>query len=55
MVHKIWDKDIADKEAGSVRETLLKAFYDIHMDPPESVKPVEEVVSDNLIKFLLVN
>ncbi|KAI8901190.1 non-SMC mitotic condensation complex subunit 1-domain-containing protein [Globomyces pollinis-pini] len=51
MVHKIWDKDTGEKEAGSVRDVLINSFYDIHMDPPESGIPTGEVVADNLINL----
>jgi condensin complex subunit 1 len=52
MVHKIWDKDTGDKEAGSIREVLIKSFYDIHMDPPETNEPINMVIARNLIHLV---
>jgi condensin complex subunit 1 len=52
MVHKIWDKDTGDKEAGSIREVLIKSFYDIHMDPPETNEPINIVIASNLIHLV---
>ncbi len=51
MVHKIWDKDIGDKETGSIKEILIKSFFDIHMDPPETTEPKEHVIAQNLIRY----
>ncbi|KAJ3373530.1 Condensin complex subunit [Kappamyces sp. JEL0680] len=48
MVHKIWDKDTGDKEAGSVRDVLVTSFYDIHLNPPEGPEPLLDVVARNL-------
>ena len=52
MVHKIWDKDVGDNEPGSVREVLMKGFYDIHMDPPKTDIASEITISENLIRYL---
>jgi condensin complex subunit 1 len=52
MVHKIWDKDAGEKEAGSIREVLITSFYDIHMDPPKTDQPVELLIARNLIHLV---
>ena len=52
MVHKIWDKDTGDNEAGSIREHLISCFYDIHMNPPESPISEEKLIADNLVDLI---
>ncbi|KAJ3261750.1 Condensin complex subunit [Boothiomyces macroporosus] len=52
MIHNIWDKDVNDKETGSVRETLINCFSNIYMEPPESNIPEEQVVLENLLHLV---
>ncbi|KAJ3326051.1 Condensin complex subunit [Boothiomyces sp. JEL0866] len=52
MIHNIWDKDVNDKEAGSVRETLINCFSNIYMEPPESNIPEEQLVLENLLHLV---
>ena len=32
MIHKIWEKDVGDKEGGSVRDVLLTCFQELHIE-----------------------
>nr|KAJ3421587.1 Condensin complex subunit [Polyrhizophydium stewartii] len=49
MVHKIWEKDTADNEAGSIREHVIRCYESLFLDPPEGPRAVEEVIAENLV------
>jgi hypothetical protein len=52
MVHKIWDKESSDSDVGSIREYLIRSYKAIFMDPPPSSTPKEQVIANNLIKYM---
>lgn len=55
MVHKVWDKDTSDTEVGSIRDHLVRSYKAIFMEPPPSNLPKEQVIADNLTKYILNN
>ena len=32
MVHKIWDKDTGESEVGSIKEHLMKSYYEVYFE-----------------------
>jgi condensin complex subunit 1 len=53
MVHKVWDKDTSDSEVGSIRDHLVRSYKAIFMDPTPSSLPKEQVIANNLIKYMM--
>jgi condensin complex subunit 1 len=53
MVHKIWDKDVSEKEENSVRGVLQAAFYDIHMNPPQTTDKIDEKIAFDMLEYHL--
>ena len=51
MVHKIWEKDIGDKEGASIRDVLLNCFQELHFDTTSEQENSDFKTAENLIKF----
>ena len=53
MVHKIWEKDVGDKEGASIRDVLLNCFQELHLDNALVGENADFKTAENLIKYEL--
>lgn len=53
MVHKIWEKDVGDKEGASIRDVLLNCFQELHLDNALVGENADFKTAENLIKYKL--